>query len=224
MVFCFSALINISFPFVLIGLVGGSCLEAFPTSKQDNAAVLPEVVPRWNSLLITQEEGENLTLKPSLWPDWTLTDKFMLLFTAVCQQEHTLWQHYETLSAAHLCASTCSPLCTVCKCCECKDCSCWSRDILFPLSLALSYMLLVSLFRKSSLQFDLWPLPTVLTSVSTAGAGVCCWPLTCKWTLVSLCSPITDGAGVVAAVSLLVFSEWDWICVMCDHRSAVFLL
>lgn len=46
MVLCFSALINISFPFVLIGLVGGSCLEAFPTSKQDNAAVLPEVVPR----------------------------------------------------------------------------------------------------------------------------------------------------------------------------------
>lgn len=80
-------------------------------------------------------------------------------------------------------------------------------------------MLLVSLFRKSS-PHDLCPLPTVLASVSTAGAGVCWWPLTSEWTTVSLCSPITDGAGVVAAVTLMVFSEWGWICVMCDHRSA----
>lgn len=118
MVLCFSALINISFPFVLFGLVGGSCLEAFPTSKQDNAAVLPEVVPRWNSHHAGGRRESHT--EAELWPDWTLTDKFMLLFTAVCQQEHTLWQNYETLSAARLCASTCSPLCTVCKCCECS--------------------------------------------------------------------------------------------------------
>lgn len=73
----------------------------------------------------------------------------------------------------------------------------------------------MSLFRKSSLQFDLWPLPTVLTSVSTAGAGVCCWPLTCKWTLVGLshhwwsrCSCCCQSVGFLRVRLNL-----------CDHRS-----
>lgn len=108
MAFCFSALINVSFPFVLFGLVGGSCLEAFPTSQQDNAAVLPEVVPRWNRLLITQEEGESLTLKLNLWLD-SHRQIHVVVHSCLPAGTHT---------AAHLCASSCSPLCTVCRCCE----------------------------------------------------------------------------------------------------------